>query len=234
MPNGPKNAVANRELTSELKDKWDLDLTTIDNLQKMIEENGGLFIIRGGFATEAFCGGHLTRAHNDIDAHFLNSTNLSEDKVFNIVEKVLKNEKTNWQLYKRSPEKIEFREKEDERPFFDRRRIELYISKDVFVNPERKKLIYNDSREIEVNAPEFYDFVAGKVKKLFLVNDKPEEAERETNLSDYTDLKRLMEIPNYDPVKAIKALEHKLKNYSDPGSGAIREYNYVIDLLSQL
>lgn len=233
-PNSPKNAVANRELTQEFKDKWDMDLATINNLQKSIEKNGGKLVVRGGFATEAFAGGSLTRAHNDIDAHFLNLTNLSDEEVFKIVEGVIKAEETKWQLYKRSPEKIEFREREDKRPFFNRRRIELYVANETNINPEKKKLIFNNGREIEVDVAEFYGFVSGKIRKLFMVNDRPEEAERETNLSDYTDLKRLLNVPGYDKEKTLRALSEHFKKVRNPDAEAKREYEYVMELLTQL
>lgn len=233
LSNGPKNAVANRELTPEFKDKWDLDLTTIENLQKSAEGKGCKLILRGGMATEAFAGGVLTRAHNDIDAQFLNLGAIPTDEIFELVEKTVKTEGTNWQIYQNSSNKIEFREKEDERPFFNRRRLELKIIKEAHINPEKKKLIFGNGREIEVEVPEFYGFVAEKVKKLFIVNDKPEEAERETNLSDYADLKRLLNIPGYDPTKTQAELTKKIKNYGNREE-ARHEYDYVIDLLSQL
>lgn len=234
MPNGPKNAIPDRELTTEFKNKWDADLTTIDHIQKSAEGKGCKLIVRGGFATEAFAGGHLTRSHNDIDAQFLNSSNLSEDEIFDIVDKIIKEEKTDWQLYKESSEKIEFREKEDERPFFNRRRLELKIGNAASVNPEKKKLFYTDGRKIEVFVPEFYRFVAEKFKKLFDVNDKLEEAERESNLSDYTDLKRLVNTAKYNHERTKKELKSIIKYSDNPTEEAEREYDFIMGLLAQV
>lgn len=234
MPNGPKNAIPDRKLTPEFKNKWDADLATIDGIQKLAEEKGCKLIVRGGFATEAFAGGYLTRSHNDIDARFLNTSKLSDDEIFKLVEKVIKEEKTDWELYSRKPEKIEYREKEDERPFFNRRRLELYIAPETDVDPSKKKLFYTDGRNIEVFVPEFYRFVAEKFKKLFNVNDKPEEAERESNLSDYTDLKRLINTPGYDPERTKKELANIIKYFKNPAEQAAREYDFITDLLSQV
>ena len=234
MPNGPKNAIPNRELTAEFKNKWDLDLTTINNLQELAEKHGCKLVVRGGLATEAFAGGHLTRSHNDIDARFLNTSKLSDDEIFKLVEKVMETDKTDWKLYSSKPEKIEYREKEDERPFFNRRRLELYIASETDIDPSKRKLFYTDGLSIEVFVPEFYRFVAEKFKKLFMVNDKPEEAERESNLSDYTDLKRLINTAGFDAERTKKELANIIKYFDNPVEEAVREYNFIMDLLSQV
>jgi len=231
-PNSPKNAIPDRGLTPEFIAKWDMDLTTIKSLNKIANENKCLLVIKGGMATEAYLGGKLTRAHNDIDANFVNLAKLPEDQIFREVERIIKSEKINWELYSRSPEKIEYREKEDERPFFNRRRLELMIKSNQEIPPDVRKLVYTNGEEINVNVTEFYNFVAMKIKKLFEVQEGPYE--RETNKSDYTDLKRLLSLPECNKDKVVQSLSKAIKHSPDPDKEALKEYDFVVDLISQL
>ena len=234
LPNGPKNAIPDRELTPEFVSKWDKDLHTIQDLTKEAKKMNCILIVKGGLAVEAQTGGKLTRSHNDIDITFVNSSGQSDNQIFNFVNKVMKAEDTVWELYNKSPEKIEFREKEDDRPFFNRRRLEFIIKKESDLKYEEKELVFSNGHKISVMVTEFYQLIALKTKKLFSVNDDPEHAERDTNVSDYTDLKRMIELPGYNKEKALKMLVEALKNYKNPSSEAVKEYDFVTDLLKEV
>lgn len=232
--NSPKNAIPDRELTSEFIKKWDLDLATVQSLDKVSKENGCLLVVKGGLAVEAHLGGKLSRAHNDIDATFYNLSGLTDSQIFEFVEKHIMAEKTIWELYKKSPEKIEFREKEDKRPFFSRRRLELQVASGLVQEMEVKKLIFSNGQEINVNVLELYNLVVHKIHKLYMVNTNPSLAERTTNRSDYTDLRSLIILTKYKKNKAIQNLSKIIKKASNPVEKATEEYNFVTGLLSQL
>lgn len=56
-------------LTPATIQKSNQDLATISQLNKFAQKTGNILVLSGGYATEALCGGQITRPHGDIDAH---------------------------------------------------------------------------------------------------------------------------------------------------------------------
>lgn len=56
-------------ITPKQVEKTDLDLETIKSLNAYAQANGLIIVLTGGYATEALCGGKITRPHGDIDIH---------------------------------------------------------------------------------------------------------------------------------------------------------------------
>ena len=93
-------------LTPEFVKKSDMDIATIVALDKFAKETGNILVLTGGYATEAHCGGKITRAHGDIDAHLILTGQKSAGELFFGVRELLSRESTNWILRDQKPDKV--------------------------------------------------------------------------------------------------------------------------------
>lgn len=202
-----------RNLTAEFIVKSDKDIATINTLNEIAKENGAFLVLAGGYATEAICGGKITRPHGDIDVRFILSDFSIHPKEFKILmDARLENEPTKWKLWKESTAKLEYRENAEGVEFFKKRRIELYFVIEGVADAkfDDTQLIDSNGKTIYVKALSLKDLVVSKVKALYGVrNGYDPETQRETDLSDLADLHRLISLNVFDKDAVIENLSKK-------------------------
>lgn len=200
-------------LSPEQETRCNRDLRTISSLSQALEANilsDGekiAVVVGGGYATEAHCGGAITRPHGDIDLTVYSPTPVDKRAFAEQIGGVLGNEEhyTHWREHPSQHEElVEFREADKELiPFIERRRLEAEIYHDVDPASRyvRKKLIDSEGKEYEVNVTRLSYLVAEKIQKLFEVASLPEEERqqlrRQTKPADLADIKRLIDLPDF-------------------------------------
>ena len=228
------------EINEVSRNKWDKDLATIQSLDKEISAMGGILVVGGGMATDAYLGGHQKRPHGDVDstAYFLGKP--KPGGLSRQLTVLLEEETTAWNLYKDDDDKIEFREDREDIPFFERRRVELHTreTRDHAYQTgqyQLRKLYFSDGREIEVKVMELSELVAMKIRNVYMNVNAIGEQGRPTSETDYTDLKQLMELGELDRDRTTRTLSKFFKKISDPDEAlaeAEKEYKFVEDLLT--
>ena len=123
-----ENDTKNVTLTKEFNIKSDKDIETIRELDKFARKTKNILVLSGGYTTEALCGGKITRAHGDIDAHLILTGEKSTKEIFPGIQKLLSKEETEWKMYSQKPDKFEFREDASEKKFDAKRRLELRLN----------------------------------------------------------------------------------------------------------
>ncbi|MCX6704734.1 MAG: hypothetical protein NT162_00125, partial [Candidatus Woesebacteria bacterium] len=93
-------------LSAEAIVKSDKDIATIATLEKFATATGNILVLTGGYATEAHCGGKITRAHGDIDAHLILTGQKLTDELFSGIHELLGKESTKWMLRDQKPDKV--------------------------------------------------------------------------------------------------------------------------------
>ncbi|KKP46661.1 MAG: hypothetical protein UR39_C0009G0018 [Candidatus Woesebacteria bacterium GW2011_GWA1_33_30] len=213
-------------LTPEFIIKSDLDIQTIKSLSKYAKLQNNCLIITGGYATEAHLGGKITRAHGDIDCILLNLSKVPNEQILFQVGTILIKEKTRWIQNKTQPNRGDWRENRKNTPFNNRRRIELKILdekqfKNQFVE---LKLIDSSGEKIKVFVEDIYSILVEKIHKFYLLKDGVDTTkDRESSLSDFVDLARLMKSANVSVITLLKHLH-----------GKNEEYKYVVELLGKI
>jgi len=232
-PNPNKLAVP---ITPEQIRKTDLDLASIKSLNAFAEANGLIVVLTGGYATEALCGGNITRPHGDVDIHILIDDLGDSKQIFSSIEReIIFKESTNWKTYKQTDTRSEYREEDESNPFFDRRRLEI-----VFYTKENTTwyvpafLVDSQGERINVQVVEINDLLAQKIHKLYSLKDGVDTSkERQTDDRDIYDLKRLLSSPNIDVEKMLRILaENRVQVEAEGGKidQARKEFAYVSDL----
>ena len=69
------------KLTADATLKCDLDIETINSLNKFADGTGNILVLSGGYAVEAHCGGKITRAHGDVDSHLILTGSIPNEKL---------------------------------------------------------------------------------------------------------------------------------------------------------
>ena len=223
-------------ITPEQIRKTDLDLATIKSLNAYTQANGWVVVLTGGYATEALCGGNITRPHGDVDIHILIDDLGDAKQIFSSIEKeIIFKESTNWKTYKQTDTRSEYREEGESKPFFDRRRLEivLYASENtIWYAPAF--LVDSQGERINVHVVETNDLLAQKIHKFYSLKDGVDTSkERHTDDRDIYDLKRLLNSPNIDIEKMLKILaENRVQAEATGGKidQARKEFDYVLDL----
>ncbi len=216
--------------------KTDLDLATIKSLNTYAEANGLIVVLTGGYATEALCGGNITRPHGDVDIQIQKADLGDSKQIFSLIEEeIIFKESTNWKTYKQTDIKNEYREKDESKPFFDRRRLEivLYASENItWYVPAF--LVDSQGKRINVQVVEINDLLAQKIHKLYSIKDGVDTSkERHTDDRDIYDLKRLFNSPNINVEKMLRILaENRVQTEAkgDKIDQARKEFDYVSDL----
>ncbi|KKS32053.1 MAG: hypothetical protein UU93_C0011G0014 [Candidatus Amesbacteria bacterium GW2011_GWA2_42_12] len=209
-------------LTPEFVKKSDMDIATIVALDKFAKETGNILVLTGGYATEAHCGGKITRAHGDIDAHLILTGQKSAGELFSGVREFLNKESTNWILRDQKPDKVDYLEDDENKEFFGKRRIEVRLNPPHAANVKypKKKLIDSHGRIVEVCVIDLIEMVSGKIHKIFELKDGVDVAkDRHSSISDHFDLKRLLALPILD--------KENIRNKS------AEEYDYAISLFGE-
>ena len=209
------------ELTLEFVEKSDKDIETIKTLNKLGLETGDILVVFGGYATEALCGGDITRPHGDIDIHFILTGKVSKDDLFTRIDSILGQEKILWEIKKINPNKVEYLEDAEDKEFFNRRKVEIYINSPDEVNVEysKRKLIKSQGVAIEICVRDLQQLVKHKLQKFYeLRNGVDTTKDRHSSKSDFFDLKRLLELEELD----LDKLKGNLP----------QEYEYILTLMS--
>ncbi len=203
------NDSRNIDLSEEAVFKSDKDLITIQSLNNLAKKTGNILVLHGGYATEAHCGGQITRAHGDIDAHLILTGNTSTKELSTEIQELVKKEDTEWILRSEKPDKIEYIENNDDKDFFDRRRLEvgLHQPHERNINYPLKTLIDSKGNKIEIHVIDLTELIANKIYKLYEVKSGVDETkDRHTSKTDLIDLKRLVETNDHNKSSIIEFL----------------------------
>lgn len=198
--------------------KTDEDLATISTLNEFAQRTGNILVLTGGYATEALCGEKITRAHGDVDVHFILVGSESSDKLLSELQVLLFKEDTKWVVRERNPKRVDYVEDVENKDFFDKRRIEVHLipSNEATMKYSKKKIIDSKGRDIEVNVIDLTQTITEKIRKFYeLRSGVDTNKDRHSSESDYIDLKRLLAL-----------------NEFDRGNVSTEEYDYVISLIS--
>jgi hypothetical protein len=224
-------------ITPEQEKKSGLDIQTIKQLSGYAQTKEDILILTGGYATEAHCGGQITRAHGDIDAHYVLTNENEKGDVFSFVGNLVESEDTKWNLRKKSDNKVEYLEDRNDIPFVEKRRLEFTIHDKSFrdYNFQKKKLIDSTGNEVVVNVIGFDELVAGKVHKLFVVKDGVDtKIDRHTDNRDLYDLNRLMKHENFDRTKIIEKVNEMFLGGDEKGiNTASDELDHALSVLQK-
>lgn len=226
------------DLSKEAVLKSDRDIATISALNEFAIKTGNILVLSGGYATEALCGGKITRAHGDIDAHLVLTGLKSADELFSGVRDLLSKEDTRWNLRSQKTEKVDYLEDDENKEFFEKRRVEVYLNSPHEGNTSypKKKLIDSQGKEIEVCVVDLIELTASKIHKLFEAKDGVDTSQdRHSSQTDHVDLKRLMKTKEYEKQKIIDALMHTIKlsgkEETRSHERALEEYDFSVSLL---
>lgn len=216
--------------------KTDLDLGTIRSLNAYAEANGSIIVLTGGYATEALCGGNITRPHGDVDIHILIDDLGDSKQIFSSIEgEIIFKEPTNWKTYKQTDTRSEYREEDESKPFFDRRRLEIVLhTKENITWYIPAFLVDSQGERVNVHVVEINDLLAQKIHKLYSLKDGVDVSkERHTDDRDIYDLKRLLNSPNIDVEKILRILAENRVQVEVKGGEidqARKEFDYVSNL----
>lgn len=200
-------------LSSKSIEKSDSDIQTIKDLNKLTTETGNTLVIFGGYATEAHCGGKITRPHGDIDVHILTNESSSDD-LFARIDSVLKQEKTDWKIRNKKLDKVEYIEDVKNKDFFDLRRVEIHVDSldKSTIKFSKKKLIDSQEKEVEVYVRDLNQLIKHKLQKFYeLRNGVDISKDRHSGKSDLFDVRRLLELQELDVEKIKKELPLEYK-----------------------
>lgn len=230
-------------LTAEAVARSDKDIATISALERFARENGNILILSGGYATEALCGGKITRPHGDIDAHLILNGPKSVEELSSGIRDLVRGEDTKWEERSADDKKIEFIEDVEKADFFAKRRVEVYFNPahEANMSYPRKRLTDSKGNAVFVRVVNVVDMVSPKMVKIFKSRHGVDTSkDRHTSISDYIDLKRLMELPEFDKETVLTGIAGSLK-WEDPDlsddeakSMSPRIYSTVQDLLSKV
>lgn len=223
-------------ITPDQIGKTDLDLATIKSLNAYANANGLIIVLSGGYATEALCGGKITRPHGDVDIHILIDDFGDSKKIFSLIGvEIIFKESTSWKIYKQTDTKSEYREEDESKPFFDRRRLEIVLH-----TKENKTwyvpafLVDSRGKRINVRVVEINDLLAQKIHKFYSLKDGVDVSkERHTDDRDIYDLKRLLNSPKTDVEKILRILAEsrvQVEGGGDKIDQAQKEFDYVSNL----
>lgn len=224
-------------MTPEQIKKTDLDLATIKSLNAYAEANGLIIVLTGGYATEALCGGNITRPHGDMDIHILIDDLDNSKQIFSFIEEeIIFKESTNWKIYKQADTRSEYREEDESKSFFDRRRLETVLhTKEDITWYVPAFLVDSHGERINVNVVEINDLLAQKTHKLYSLKSGVDTSkERHTDDRDIYDLKRLLNSPSINIEKMLKILaENRVQTEIKGGEidQARKEFDYVSGLV---
>ena len=241
MPKSDKPEIKHKqfyyEMTPEQNLKSDLDLETIGALTNYAKEFEDCFIITGGYAIDAHLGGKITRSHEDIDGNFIINSARQQDEVFKFVENALVNEMTKWEIKSKDSKKAVYLEDDGGKEYKDKRRLELklYESFPADLAFQEKQLINSKGKSYKVNVVEINELIALKIHKFYVMKDGVDTVmDRNTKESDITDLKQLMECPDFKRNKVIETIKERyltfISDFRRVEDQAQEEFEYILML----
>jgi len=207
-------------LTPEFVEKSDKDIETIKFLDEFARKTKNILVLSSGYATEALCGGKVTRAHGDIDAHIILTGKTDVEQLFSGVNEIISKEDTKWKLRDRTKDKFEFIEDDDSKDFFAKRRLEVRLNSPHENNTQypKKNLINSEGEKVLVSVVDLDEMVLQKIHKFYILKDGVDVSkDRHSSKSDFFDLKRLLALTNLDR----EGLRNRVPE----------EYNYAVSLM---
>lgn len=202
-----------QRLTPKQTAKTDADLKTLNAVGNYAKSKGYRFVVNGGYAVEAYCGGQMTRPHGDMDGMLFMSEATDRSPIPEEVSSLLNSEPTVWNLHEQKNDFIEFREADQEpkKDWSDKRRLELYYRTDMDYTPVTKTLIDSNGTTYEVYVDPLEELVSDKIRTM--VNhsqlDEPTRIAkglRKITETDKTELRRLLSLPEFDEIKCKEAM----------------------------
>gem|GEM_PF-6454152 len=203
------NDSRNIDLSEEAVIKSDKDLATIQSLNDLAKKTGNILVLHGGYATEAHCGGQITRAHGDMDAHLILTGDTPINKLSTEIQELVSKEETDWILRSEKPDKMEYVENDDDKDFFNKRRLEvgLHEPHERNINYPKKTIVDSKGNNIEVHVVDLTELIANKIYKLYEAKDGVnKDTDRHTSKTDLIDLKRLLETKECDKSLIVEFL----------------------------
>lgn len=197
-------------LSEEAVVKSDKDIASIAALDEYAKTIGNILVLTGGYAVEALCSGKITRAHGDVDAHLILTGSRSSDEIFSGVHDILFKESTKWKLRDQQSDKVDYLEDDENKEFFDRRRIEVRLNAPHKANIKypKRKLIDSHGKVVEICVIDLAEIISGKMFKFFEMKDGVDTTiDRHSSISDYVDLKRLLKAEGLNKELILKQLE---------------------------
>lgn len=193
--------------------KADADLATFTTIDSFAKSNDSVLEVRGGYAVEAYFGGQITRPHSDMDAVLWLRDASFEQEVSKRIQELLGAETTKWSQHPIEKEHfIEFREDAPEKPFHERRRLELYLFDKSRIRKLQSKILFDSQgQEHEVSVEPIEEKVADKIRIIKRNHDLGEEGRqakglREINETDRADLQRLLAHPEFSKDKYMQSM----------------------------
>ena len=204
-----KNDIRDATLSNKAILKSDRDIETIKSLNKFAKRSGNILVLSGGYAVEAHCGGKITRAHGDIDAHFILTGKVPNDQLLVQAQELLDEENTKWKVKQRIPDKLDYIEDDENKEFFDKRHVEVRLNtphKNNIKYPKRT-LINSRGKIVEIVIVDLNQIISEKINKIFETKDRVNTSiDRHPSATDYLDLKRLLDLKEYDKERVLKSV----------------------------
>ncbi|CAN5147385.1 hypothetical protein BH09PAT1_BH09PAT1_4320 [soil metagenome] len=226
-------------LTPEQETRSNRDIRTIANLSAKATELGMIPTISGGYAVDAYCSGKISRPHGDIDIGFFSLSSPNHQAIEQEINSLLLSEShyTKWAPYPPDEDKraddinnghIEFRETgKDLIPFSERRRLEAYVMVDPNATDSwvtKKQLLDSEGEAYDVNVTRIPYLVADKMRIIYersqLSDAEKASLNRPTKHSDYDDIKRLINSPDFTPeakAECLNVLDSQLNRNTKDG-----------------
>lgn len=204
-----QNDIRNINLTSEAIDKSDKDIETIKSLNQFAKDTGNILVLSGGYAVEAHCGGKITRPHGDIDAHLILTGKVSSEELLLKALELLDKESTKWKIKQKTLEKLDYLEDDDTKEFFDKRHVEVRLNTphENNINYPKHKLINSKGEVVEVIVVDLNQMISEKINKIYETKDNVDTTkDRHPSITDYLDLKRLLNLSGSDKDKVLKVV----------------------------
>jgi hypothetical protein len=208
-------------LTAEQWRRTDQDIRTLASLRRYAKGNGFTFALTGGYAVDAIEGGVITRPHADMDGIFFLPPHADYMYVTEDIEEILRREQTRWQSHPTMSDMLEFRETGDEKPWEQRRRMEIDLF-DTSMDYGVTSTFLVDSRgnSHEFDTLSLASLLAGKVfstNRLSAMTGEQREQQnvREMRESDKRDFQRLLNHPDFNKGEVIEQIASLNKKVSD-------------------
>ncbi len=236
------NDTRESRLTEKSILKSDKDIATISALVNLAERTGNVLLLSGGYAVEALCGGKITRAHGDVDAHMVLTGIESMQELSVETRELLDSEETKWIQKSTEEDKIDYREDIKNDSVLEKRKVEVYFNQpnELNMGAPQKVLIDSKGKEVKVRVVPLNDLLSWKIAKLFEAQTAVKTVkDRYSSMTDYIDLKRLLSAADFDKDLVMKGIVDSLKYLnpkmtdSEAEAEAPNAYKTVLGLLAQ-
>lgn len=245
-----ENRNNNKQLSPEEIKKTDRDIKRIMELTKATTSFGGTLVLMGGYAVEALTGGMITRPHDDVDLEFYLPQDCNLNNLSNVyIDIINPDHDSNWEKTL-DPDKAFFEYKNNSGSKLQK--IEGYIFKlsptPAFESPgklsvrikksngteyemplESVTLIDSEGKSYDVYTQALNEFAALKMQRLQSQDNDPWS--RQFKPSDHSDLKRLVEMPEFSKQSAVEMLTGTLT--AEEGISTEKAQQQALDIVNK-